>query len=35
VMQEPFHTHASKKDSDMFESVVLSARVVVFVYQRH
>src|SRR5579863_5186005 len=35
VLQEPFHTHAPKKDSDMLESVVLSGRIVMFIYQSH
>ena len=32
VLQEPFHTHVREQDSDMLESVVLSARIVMFIY---
>ena len=32
VLQEPFHTHVREHDPDMLESVVLSARIVMFIY---
>ena len=31
VPQEPIHTHVRLQDPDMFESVVLSARVALFI----
>jgi hypothetical protein len=32
VLQEPFHTHVRKQGPDMLESIVLSARIVMFIY---
>jgi hypothetical protein len=32
VLQEPFHPHVRKEDPDMLESVLLSARIVMFIY---
>ncbi len=32
VLQEPFHTHVREQNPDMLESVVLSARIVMFIY---
>jgi hypothetical protein len=32
VLQESFHAHVREQNPDMLESVVLSARIVMFIY---
>ena len=34
VLQEPFHPHVRKQNPDMLESVVLSARIVMFICRK-